>query len=103
MFTLKLFRRALGEVAMGNEITTKIVEVHHIDTVEIEDHMIQISAFDALRDPLYQTYFVGEPKSRAESTAIDFHGTEDCSHWGWAVLENAAGNTTQHFRPASYG
>ena len=49
----------------------------------------------------YEIYFVGAAEEGMSS--IDRDGWNMNSQWGWGLLENWEGNTTQHFRPASYG
>jgi len=90
MFTLKLFKRNNGQ------LITKTIAVHHVQTMEIgaNQKTIEIWAFKDAND--YENYFVGEREE--EMTALN-----DNNHWGWGLLENWEGNTSQHYRPASYG
>jgi len=111
MFTLKLFRRVNGQLVI------KILAVDHIHSIDIMDDtegtpdqhpatdMIELKAYFGTNECDYKTFFIGylTDEQRVGRTLIDWHGSEDNSVWGWAVLENQAGNTTQHFRPASYG
>lgn len=91
MFTLKLFRRR----ADGSLFTT-IFSVHHVDTIVIAPHTLEIRAFESAVTGYYENYYVGE--RTAEMTALN-----DENHFGWGLLENGAGKTTEHFRPYTYG
>jgi hypothetical protein len=96
MFTLKLFRRKNGQ------LVTRIVAVHHVQVMEIGTNkkMLEIWAFHSaagdgrLRGD-YDCYYVGEKEP-------DMDAANDDVLFGWGLLENWEGNTTQHFRPASY-
>lgn len=90
MFTLKLFRRDNGQ------LVTKTIAVHHVQTMEIGNNRktIEIWAFKDEYD--YKNYYVGELEQ--EMTELN-----NGNHWGWGLLENWEGNTSQHYRPASYG
>ena len=92
MFTLKLFRRRNGQ------LVSKVFAVHHVNTMEIgENHRtLEIRAHQTEQDGYYQTYFVGERDENM--TALT-----DENHWGWGLLENSEGKTSEHYRPASYG
>lgn len=96
MFTLKLYRYR-PESGDGNYITTRIVAVDHVEAMEITKELIQLRAFHG-RPPSgldYATFYIG--RRGADMSAID-----DDNHWEWGLLENAAGKTTQHFRPYNY-
>ena len=92
MFTLKLFRRTNGQ------LITKVLAVDHVQTMEIgrDKKTLEIWAFKTPSGDGYEAYFVGEREKNM--TALN-----EANHFGWGLLENWEGNTTQHFRPASYG
>lgn len=52
-----------------------------------------------------ETYYIGEPEPGMDAFGRDdLHlGTEERSWWGWGLLENSEGRTSEHYRPASYG
>jgi hypothetical protein len=90
MFTLKLYRRP------GDHLTTQIQAAHHVVTREIAPHTLELRAFDGPEPSTYDTVYLGE--RLPDMTAI----TDD-NHFGWGLLENWEGNTTQHFRPYNRG
>lgn len=92
MFTLKLYRRRNGQ------LVTRIIAVHHITAMVIgtKQKTIEIWAHRTAQGGDYDAFFVGERE--AGMTALT-----DENHFGWGLLENWEGNTTEHFRPASYG
>lgn len=115
MCTLKLFRRD-----EDNRLSMRMVSVDHVTTHQImitesnnlpiapliASDMIEIQASFTRQGADYETFFIGdlpEHEKNRKDSCIDWYGIGPNSRWGWAVLENAAGNTTQHFRPASYG
>lgn len=53
----------------------------------------------------YQTYYIGKPEEGMDAFGReDLHlGLEPGSWWGWGLLENWEGNTTEHYRPHNYG
>ena len=102
MFTLKLYRRNPG----GGTKITKTITIDHIQVMEIgkEGHALELWAFPApLSIP--ETYYVGVPEEGMEAFGKnDLHlDSGPRSWWGWGLLENMQGNTTEHYRPASYG
>jgi len=104
MFTLKLFRRNGPE---SKQITHKVIAVHRVMVHEIgkEGHALEIVAFMSNQNNDYETYYVGQPESGMEAFGKDdLHlNSEPGSWWGWGLLENWEGNTSEHYRPASYG
>jgi hypothetical protein len=105
MFTLKLYRRRDHET-----VIMKVVTVHHVQTMSfqhndpdgIEHKAIELWAFpDTSSD--YDTYLIGEADKHR--TPIDMGVSPPTPGWwyDWGLLENAAGKTTEHFRPAGYG
>jgi hypothetical protein len=92
MFTLKLFRSEEGITR------TKIVSVHHVETETIgpDKKTIRIMAYNSSNGGDYRDYYVGEYKE--EYDAIDKR-----DHYGWGLLENLSGRTSEHFRPHNYG
>ena len=44
----------------------------------------------------YEVYYIGEPELGMDAINGD-------NNFGWGLLENSDGRTTQHFRPAGYG
>lgn len=106
MFTLKLYRRPRDE--NGNDMSTGNLETlimlcDRVFVQELGDRdqygrrtTLQIVAFRNKDDDLdSKEFYVGE-----RHTWLAEMGTP---HYGWALLENMAGKTTQHFRPHSYG
>ncbi len=98
MFTLKLFRRRAD-----HSLFTKVFTVDHVETIEIPNlkagdppRTLEIRAFENNVTGYYENYYVGE--RTAEMTALT-----DENHFGWGLLENSAGKTTEHFRPYTYG
>lgn len=101
MFTLKLYRR----LENGNKIH-KVISVDRVVVMEIgnEGKALELWAFGGLSND-YQVYYIGKP-----AEGMDAYGKEDLhlgvdpnSWWGWGLLENFEGNTTEHYRPHSYG
>lgn len=101
MFTLKLFRNRNGQ------LVTRVVAVHHVVSMSIGErhHAIELWAFDGPSPSSYSVYYIGEPEPGMEA-----HGRENAdleagegSWWGWGLLENWEGNTSEHYRPGSYG
>lgn len=95
MFTLKLFRRTNG---LGSQLVTSITQVDHVQVMEIgtSGRMIELWAFAFEGPSTYESYFIGEKEDGMDSV-------NEYNNWGWGLLENANGVTSQHFRPASYG
>lgn len=96
MFTLKLyFRKENGD------LVTTILPCHHVEVREFKDDAgstkdskaVELWAFDGPEPSAYQSFLIGE---------ID-DGRRNGGWYGWGLLENWKGFTTQHFRPASYG
>lgn len=97
MFTLKLYRRVRpNTIGLLNAHRTKILAYHHIDSFPAAEHTIELRAFHGPEPSTYDGFYIGE--RTAEMTAVN-----DDNHWDWGLLENAAGRTTEHFRPHSYG
>jgi hypothetical protein len=104
MFTLKLYRRK------GPDTTRKTHKVIAVDRVVVHEigetgHALELTAYLTNNDHDWETYYVGDPEP-----GMDAHGRNDLhldsgshSWWGWGLLENAQGNTSEHYRPASYG
>lgn len=102
MFTLKLYRRH----AQSGTKMHKIVSANRVVVMEIgrEGHALELWVF-ADQSNSYETYYVGKPEE-----GMDAYGREDLhlgidpgSWWGWGLLENHEGKTTEHYRPHSYG
>lgn len=126
MFTLKLYRRmkavvepvvtqtpngpmvsVSSQVACPSHLTTKVVEVEevHVHQIGVKGRALEIHLFGPTHDKYGDTYYIGEPEE-----GMDAFGKEDLhlhmepySWWGWGLLENASGKTTEHFRPANWG
>lgn len=92
MFTLKLYKRY---PAQTGGVTSQIRSVDHISTMQIGEETLEIRVFKTPQSHPYESVYVG--KRTPEMTAID-----DDNHWEWGLLENAAGKTTEHFRPYTY-
>lgn len=92
MFTLKLFKRRNGQEV------SRVVSVHHVQVMEIGParRMLEIWAFHDQEPSPYDVYYVGERESDMDAVNFD-------NHWGWALLENSDGNTTEHYRPCGWG
>lgn len=95
MFTLKLYRRdSIGR------LFTRALEVHHVDSLVIGDNTLELKAYTGpQRGNVWaenEQIYVGE--RTPEMTAID-----DFNHWGWGLLENSHGRTTEHYRPHTFG
>lgn len=92
MFTLKLYRRQ-----PSGAMQQKIVSIDHAQTIQIGPEAIELWAFKNVGD--YDTYYIGNPE-----TGMTVHlDSGPNSWWGWGLLENWEGRTSQHFRPASFG
>ncbi len=109
MFTLKLYRRLPELEGAPNSKMSKTLDVFRVVTTEIgkDGHALELCVFLGSRESGldYETYYVGVPE-----IGMDAFGKEnlhldsgDGSWWGWGLLENSSGNTTEHYRPASYG
>lgn len=104
MFTLKLYRR----VGPGtSQKMHKVVAAHRVVVMEIGrgSRALELWAFESNQNNNYETYFIGEPEEGMDAHGSEsLHlGTEPGSWWGWGLLENWEGNTSEHYRPASYG
>lgn len=113
MFTLKLYRRVSHDA-----VITKIVTCHHVQTMSFEHRDVEIGAevmhrglelwaFEGPGPSPYQSFLIGD-RTKHEYTEVDAnqHGIvlrPANDWWGWGLLENENGRTTEHFRPASYG
>lgn len=107
MFTLKLYRRSGYDTA---KITHKVLEVDHVVvhamTEPVNDKQsLEIQAFYDAECRTWDVFYVGEPSKGMEAFGKkDLHLHSGChSWWGWGLLENAVGKTTEHYRPGSYG
>lgn len=98
MFTLKLYKR-LGP-GPGVDVISHVMAVDHVQTRKCGDHALQIWAFHAPAPSHYDTFYVGD--FGPESDAVDDINING-NHYGWGLLENWEGNTSEHYRPASYG
>jgi len=103
MFTLKLYRR---KGPNSNQKMHKVIAVQRITVHEIGEkgQALELHAFtDAVGN--YESYYVGEPEPGMESYGRDDLHLDQAprSWWGWGLLENWEGNTSEHYRPASYG
>lgn len=103
MFTLKLYRR-MGAASIKK--MHKVILAHRVIVAEIGEtgHALEVWAFTDEKGN-YETYYVGEPE-----VGMDAYGRDDLhldyapgSWWGWGLLENSEGRTSEHYRPASYG
>lgn len=98
MFTLKLYRY------QNSQLITKILEVADLISKEIgsKNALLEIHAYkDKTNSAGYDVFYIGEREPGMD--AIEESGYWAGSIWGWGLLENLAGKTTQHFRPSSYG
>lgn len=104
MFTLKLYRR------MGPETQHKmhkVVAAQRVVVMEIgsKGRALELQVFESNQNNNFETYYVGEPEEGMDAYGRDdLHlGIEPGSWWGWGLLENWEGNTSEHYRPANYG
>jgi hypothetical protein len=96
MFTLKLFYRK-----ENGDLVTSILPCHHVQVREFKDvdagtsdcKAMELWAFDGPEPSPYKSFLIGEIIADRRNGGW----------YGWGLLENWEGNTTQHFRPASYG
>ncbi len=102
MFTLKLYRR---HPATGTK-THKVISVHRVIVNEIgsKGQALELWAFTGAGND-YEAYYIGKPEE-----GMDAHGRDDLhlnfepySWWGWGLLENWEGNTSEHYRPHNFG
>jgi hypothetical protein len=103
MFTLKLYRRKGPE---SHQKTHKIMAVNRVVVHDIgeQKQALELMVFpDKSND--YETYYIGKPEEGMEAFGRgDLHlGMEPSSWWGWGLLENQEGNTSEHYRPHNYG
>jgi hypothetical protein len=99
MFTLKLYKRNDDHpqaVRFDKRIATRVLSVNNVESIQLTDTLIELRAFKAPQPAEYDTFYIGE--RTVEMTAIN-----NDNHWGWGLLENAAGKTTEHYRPHNYG
>jgi hypothetical protein len=112
MFTLKLYRRVSPDA-----VITKVLSVHHIQTMSFEHidpddidavkhKALELWAYDGPEPGPYLSFLIGEREkhglsSEARDAGIVLRPEHDW--WGWGLLENESGRTTEHFRPAGYG
>lgn len=111
MFTLKLYRRSCpgAQGPIGAAQTHMVVPVMKVIAHEIGEPVdgkfkaLELRAKISEND--WVTYYVGEPQTGMQAFGRDdLHlDTEPGSWWGWGLLENWEGNTSEHYRPASYG
>jgi hypothetical protein len=103
MFTLKLYRRH----PKAGAIQSKIIAVHSVVTNQIgkECRGLEITGFVSDQNNDYITHYVGEPEEGMTAFGRDDNHLHsgDGSWWGWGLLENWEGNTSEHYRPANYG
>lgn len=103
MFTLKLYRRKGPDSVQK---TTMVMTVDHVVAHEIGEKKkaLELHAFNGPQPSGYNIFYVGEPEEGMDAFGKPLHlDIGDQSWWGWGLLENAAGNTTEHYRPGSYG
>lgn len=109
MFTLKLYRRKGPDSVQKMH---KVLEIERVVVMEIGNEgpapsdgkkALELWAFTGKND--YESYYIGEPSEGMDAFGRkDLHlGSDPGSWWGWGLLENSAGNTTEHYRPGSYG
>lgn len=91
MFTLKLYKHT-----PDRRVVTRILQVDRVDTIQLGEKTLELRAHrDPQHDYGYKEFYVGERKP-------EWNAINDGNHWEWGLLENAAGKTTQHFRPYTY-
>lgn len=103
MFTLKLYRRRGPDT---KQKMRKVVAVNRVVVLEIGEkgQALEMWAFTGPGNE-YEHYYIGEPEPGMDAFGkLDLHmGIEPNSWWGWGLLENWEGNTSEHYRPAGYG
>jgi len=104
MFTLKLYRRKGPETAQKMH---KVIAVHRAVVMDIGEkgQALELWAFKSDQNNDYETYYIGAPEQGMDAYGReDLHlGVDPNSWWGWGLLENWEGNTTEHYRPHNYG
>ena len=106
MFTLKLYRHACPT---SRAIHKKVLAVSNVLVYEIGEEVdYKYKALELIavsENGNWETYYIGEPSSGMEAYGKNnLHlGSESGTWWGWGLLENSEGKTTEHYRPASYG
>jgi hypothetical protein len=85
----------------------KVIAVHRAVVLEIGENRqaLELWAFKTHQNNDYESYYIGVPESGMDAYGRDdLHlGTEPGSWWGWGLLENLEGKTSEHYRPAGYG
>lgn len=113
MFTLKLFRRlpdpgADADDRIRTQKQTKVIAAHHVVTIEMgtkKSPSLELWAFHGPEPSSYDAYYIGEPSEGMDDfgkTGLHLE-SGPYSWWGWGLLENWEGNTSEHYRPGSYG
>lgn len=107
MFTLKLYRR------VNDQKVSLVIGTHHVVAMElpsVKDKegnicLLELRVYHSASPLDCDSYFVGDASSvlGVPNSIIDDRGDGHNSLWGWGLLENAAGKTSEHYRPASYG
>jgi hypothetical protein len=104
MFTLKLYRRKGPDTIQKMH---KTIAVHRVVVLDIGEkgRALELQAFMSNQNNDYEIYYIGEPEAGMDAyERDDLHlGAEHGSWWGWGLLENWEGNTSEHYRPAGYG
>ena len=104
MFTLKLYRRKGPETTQKMH---KVIPVHRAVILDIGEkgQALELWAFKSDQNNDYESYYIGKPEEGMDAFGKeDLHmGIEPYSWWGWGLLENWEGNTTEHYRPHNYG
>lgn len=106
MFTLKLYRWSPALEGCPKK-QTKVIQVHEVIVQEIgqQGTALELWAFMNSGKFGHETYYIGEPeKGMLAFGKRDLHLDKNPgSWWGWGLLENDKGVTSEHYRPASYG
>jgi hypothetical protein len=103
MFTLKLYRRFNGQKIQ------KTIPVHHVVVIEIGtlNRLLEIHAYAEATpaNDVHEVYYLRDAEEGMTAIESDVPGEHQGwgNHWGWGLLENWEGNTSEHYRPASYG
>lgn len=100
MFTLKLFHRKEDGSLVTRIEACASIEAHEFSSAEYK--AVELWVFDGSpnQNQTYRSYLIGDEKAQPNREDPSFRSE---GWYGWALLENWEGNTTQHFRPASYG
>jgi hypothetical protein len=82
---------------------THIESCHHVEAREFGEgnaKAIELWVFDGPAPSHYRSFLIGDEKAQPNREDPNYISE---GWWGWGLLENEAGKTSEHYRPASYG